>query len=72
VVYAALARYHDAEASYQRALAIDPRNGDAKLNYGVLMVVTGRAAEARRPLEIACAARIAAACDLLARLARKP
>jgi tetratricopeptide (TPR) repeat protein len=72
VVYAALARYRDAEASYQRALAIDPRNGDANLNYGVLMAVTGRAPEARRPLEIACAARIAAACDLLARLARKP
>jgi tetratricopeptide (TPR) repeat protein len=72
VVYAALARYQDAEASYQRALAIDPGNGDANYNYGVLMAVTGRAAAARRPLQIACAARIGAACELLPRVAGKP
>ena len=71
VVYAALARYQDAEASYQRALAIEPANGDANYNYAVLMAVTGRAAAARRPLEIACAARIAAACELLTGIAGK-
>ena len=71
VVYAALARYHDAETSYQRALAIEPGNGDANYNYGVLMAVTGRGDAARQPLEIACATRIAAACELLPRIAGK-
>ena len=72
VVYAALARPQEAEESYRRALAIDPHNGDANLNYGVLLAVTGRAAEARWPLQIACAARVAAACEMLPRIAGKP
>ena len=55
---------------YRRALAIDPGNGDANYNYGVLLAVTGRTSDARRFLDAACSARIAAACRLLPDLAK--
>jgi|SRR5882672_377296 len=71
VVYAALNRPAEAEASYRRALDIEPSNADANFNFGVLLVVVGRRDEAQRPLSIACDARIAEACNLLANV-RQP
>lgn len=72
VVYAALNRTQDAATSYRRALALDPGNGDANYNYGVLLAVTGRREEARYHLTLGCGARVAASCDLLARMRRAP
>jgi len=54
----------------RRALAIDPGNGDANYNYGVLLVVTGRVTAARQRLGAACDARVSAACRLLSELAK--
>ena len=68
VVLAALNRAAEAEASYRRALVIEPANADANFNYGVLLVVLGRINEAQRPLAIGCDAHIDEACTLLANL----
>jgi Tfp pilus assembly protein PilF len=69
-VYAALNRPAEAEASYRRALDIEPSNADANFNFGVLLVVLGRRDEAQRSLAIACDASIAEACKLLTAVRR--
>jgi len=66
-----LGQRDEAANSYRRALEIDPGNGAANFNYGMLLVESGRRdEEVRRHIVVACDAGIAAACDVLKRSRR--
>lgn len=52
----------EAELQYRRALQLEPKDGDAHYQYGVLLGGLGRIAEARPHFAAACAAGVPPAC----------
>jgi serine/threonine-protein kinase len=57
-----------AEASYLRALALEPASGDAHYQYATLLNGTGRKPEARLHFVAACRAGTPKACDMVLRI----
>ena len=68
-----LKRPAEAATSYRRALAIEPANGAANYNYGMLLIEAGRRDEAvRRHIVVGCESGIQNACEVLKRSRRGP
>jgi Tfp pilus assembly protein PilF len=68
-----LKRPAEAAASYRRALAIEPANGAANYNYGMLLIEAGHRDEAvRRHIVLGCESGIQSACEVLKRSRQAP